>query len=94
MDYFERIAEENIKKLRELEAAKRKAAEENERRIRYLNLVNKDRWSEDDYSVRKNSGFVESFNIHTGEVLYRYPNCEEFTVKEAWDDIRDEFRGA
>lgn len=93
MNYFQRIAEENIRRLHELEEAKRKAAEDNDRGIRHLLLTDKRKWSEDDYSVRKNRGFVESYNIHTGEILYRYPNCEEFTVIEAWKDIRDEFRG-
>ena len=91
MNYFQMIAEQNIERIRREKEAEQKSREANDKRIHDI-LLHRD-WTEDDFSVRKNRGNVESFNIHTGEILYTYPNCEEFTVTEAWRDIRDEFRG-
>lgn len=47
----------------------------------------------DDFSVRTRNGRHESYNIRTGEVLYRYP-IESFTESEAWADLREEFGGS
>ncbi len=50
-------------------------------------------FSLDDFSVRTRNGRHESYNIRTGEVLYRYP-IESFTESEAWADLREEFGGS
>ena len=92
MDYLEMICQQNIERLREQKATQEKAKATDERRIQFVKAING--YSEDDFDVRKNRGVVESFNRHTGEVLYTYPNCEEFTIQEAWDDIRAEFGGS
>ena len=92
MDYLEYICELNIERLREQKLRQEKAKADDQRRLQYLKVKNG--YSEDDFDVRKNRGVVESFNRITGEVLYTYPNCEEFTVQEAWNDIRTEFGGS
>lgn len=50
-------------------------------------------FSLEDFSVRTRNGRHESYNIRTGEVLYRYP-IESFTESEAWADLREEFGGS
>lgn len=50
-------------------------------------------FSLDDFSVRTRNGRHESYNVRTGEVLYRYP-IESFTESEAWADLREEFGGS
>ena len=87
MDYFHRIAEQNIKRLREQQEINQKSFDEYKRRVELL------KYDENDFDVRFNNGKTESYNKHTGKVLYTYPNCEQFTVTEAWQDIRDTFRG-
>lgn len=86
-NYLESICEANLQRLRREAEAKEKSRKENEERIKHI------LWTASDFSVRKNRGKTESYNIHTGEVLYTYPNCEAFTEQEAWQDIRDEFGG-
>ena len=87
MDYFHRIAEQNIKRLREQQEINQKSFDEYKRRVELL------KYDENDFGVRFRNGKTESYNKHTGKVLYTYPNCEQFTVTEAWEDIRDTFRG-
>ena len=91
MDYLEQICRQNIERLREQKLRQEKAKAADERRIQFIKAIAG--YSADDFGVRKNRGVVESFNRLTGEILYTYPNCEEFTIQEAWQDIRDEFGG-
>lgn len=89
--FFWEIANSNIERLR-----KQKAAEEKERKLKeqYLKsnhfayLVDRNRWNESDYDVRKKGDHVEIFNVKTGEGI-----LEAFSEKEAWEDLRAELYG-
>lgn len=93
MNYFEKIAQENIERLRAQQEKNKKELEEYKRRIEWMEMTDPQKWNENDFSVRTRNGKTESYNKVTGKVLYTYPNCEQFTLTEAWQDIRDEFRG-
>ena len=92
MDYLEMICQNNIERLREQKLRQEKAREADARRLQFIKAICG--YSEEDFDVRIRRGATESYNRHTGEVLYTYPNCEEFTVQEAWNDIREEFGGS
>ena len=93
MNYFHMIAEQNIARLRKQQEENERNLEAYKRRVEWLEMTDPQKWSESDFDVRFRNGKTESYNKHTGKVLYTYPNCEQFTVTEAWRDIRDEFRG-
>ena len=87
MNYFEQIAEANIKRLQEQRTKIQKQKDEEDRLQKNLkfNLMLRNSKFED-YNVRQSGGHVESYNIHTGETLYT-ASCES----EAWADLREEF---
>lgn len=87
MNYFEKIAEENIKRLKEQRAKLQRQKEEEERfeqNLRFRLMLNNSKF--EDFGVRHVGGHVESYNLHTGETLYT-ASCET----EAWADLREEF---
>ena len=87
MNYFERIAEENIRKLKEREAKiKKQKDEENRFQKAFEFELMLRRSTFEDFSVRHVGGHVESYNVNTGETLYT-ASCES----EAWADLREEF---
>lgn len=91
-EYDEPLIETIRRAQKSCEERDRKQQQE-ERKKEWEEMTDKRKWNENDFSVRFNRGKTESYNIHTGKVLFTYPNCEQFTVTEAWQDIRDEFRG-
>jgi hypothetical protein len=67
-----------------------KAYAEKQRKARKQKYRREENWSVDDFDVRHNGETIESFNKHTGRVLYTYP-AEAFAEREAWNDIHEEF---
>ena len=87
--YIWEITNENIARLRRQKAAEEKYRKEKElflKQIHFESLVDSNRWSENDYDIRKKGDHWESFNTKTGEKLF-----EAMTYEEAMADLREEF---
>ena len=90
-DWIRKICEENAEKAR-LRALK----EEKERarafsRKRFSQLIDPEKWDENDFEVRETKDGFESYNKHTNVIIYRYPSHDPNARQEAWSDIREEF---
>lgn len=70
-----------------------KAYAEKQRKVRKQKYRREENWTINDFDVRTMGGVVQSYNKHTGRVLYTYP-AEAFAETEAWNDVREEYGGA